>query len=241
MADVETAPAVAAETAAPAAVTPHDQQPKTGGKAKAAAKEPEKPDSDLDLPRALVKRIVKTKLAALAAAGAGDKKEFQVNKDALTALSESTKVFISYIASTANDICREKKRQTLSADDVFAALTELEFSEFVEPLQKQLEAFKTANKEKAKARQDKEKAKRRRQEDEAGGAGAGPDDGEQQAEAGGEAPEAAAGAPAKAQPAKAAKGKAKGKAAEVGKAGGDGGKGRVAQDGDAEMQEVPQS
>ena len=139
MADVEVAPAVVAEAAAPAPAAAQDQQPKTAGKAKAAAKEQEKPDSDLDLPRALVKRIIKTKLAALAASGAGDKKEFQVNKDALTALSESTKVFISYIASTANDICREKKRQTLSADDVFAALTELEFGEFVEPLQKQLE------------------------------------------------------------------------------------------------------
>ncbi|PNH03268.1 DNA polymerase epsilon subunit 3 [Tetrabaena socialis] len=96
----------------------------------------EKPETDVDLPRALVKRIVKAKLTALAG---DDGKEFGMSKDALTALSESTKVFISLIASTANDICQEKRRQTVNADDVLTALTDMDFPELVGPLKEQLE------------------------------------------------------------------------------------------------------
>jgi DNA polymerase epsilon subunit 3 len=56
-------------------------------------------------------------------------------QDALSALSESAKVFISYLTATANELCKEKKRATISSDDVLNALEELEFAEFVEPLQ----------------------------------------------------------------------------------------------------------
>jgi len=34
----------------------------------------------------------------------------------------------------ANEICRESKRQTMSADDVLKAVEELDFPEFAEPL-----------------------------------------------------------------------------------------------------------
>ncbi|GFR50457.1 hypothetical protein Agub_g12678, partial [Astrephomene gubernaculifera] len=114
----------------------------------------EKAESDVDLPRALVKRIVKAKLAALS----GDEsKEFGISKDALTALSESTKVFISLIASTANDICQEKRRSTVNADDVFNALQDLDFQELVAPLREQLEVFKEAVKERNKNRPSKKR------------------------------------------------------------------------------------
>lgn len=43
-----------------------------------------------------------------------------------------------YICS-ANDICKESKRQTINAEDVFKALEEIEFPEFVEPLKASLE------------------------------------------------------------------------------------------------------
>jgi DNA polymerase epsilon subunit 3 len=43
-------------------------------------------------------------------------------------------VFVSYLASTANDIAKEHKRQTISQDDVFRALEDLEFGELVDPL-----------------------------------------------------------------------------------------------------------
>lgn len=39
----------------------------------------------------------------------------------------------------ANDICKESKRQTISAEDVFKALEEIEFPEFVASLRTSLE------------------------------------------------------------------------------------------------------
>jgi hypothetical protein len=36
-------------------------------------------------------------------------------------------------------MCKESKRQTISADDVLNALDEMEFSEFVEPLRTSLQ------------------------------------------------------------------------------------------------------
>lgn len=48
---------------------------------------------DADLPKALVKRIVKAKLGAVDVAAGGDgTRDFQVNKDALLAFCESGKV-----------------------------------------------------------------------------------------------------------------------------------------------------
>lgn len=41
--------------------------------------------------------------------------------------------------SSANDICKESKRQTINAEDVFKALEDIEFSEFIEPLKAALE------------------------------------------------------------------------------------------------------
>ncbi len=48
-------------------------------------------------------------------------------------------VFISYLTSAANDICKEAKRQTISAEDVFTALQDLEFGELISPLKEALE------------------------------------------------------------------------------------------------------
>lgn len=41
----------------------------------------------------------------------------------------------------ANDICKESKRQTINAEDVFKALEEMEFPEFVGPLKASLEGL----------------------------------------------------------------------------------------------------
>jgi histone H3/H4 len=96
--------------------------------------------ADADLPKALVKRIVKGKLAQVDLANGGDgSREFQINKDALLAFCESGKVFIHYLTATANDVCKEAKRQTISADDVITALEDLEFGELVPELKEALE------------------------------------------------------------------------------------------------------
>ncbi|XP_039807768.1 DNA polymerase epsilon subunit 3-like isoform X1 [Panicum virgatum] len=85
-----------------------------------------------ELPKAIVRRLVKDKLAHVA--GGGEGAEVIVNKDAMAAFAESARIFIHYLSATANDMCKESKRQTINADDVLKALDEMEFSEFVEPL-----------------------------------------------------------------------------------------------------------
>ncbi|XP_057954443.1 DNA polymerase II subunit B4 [Malania oleifera] len=92
-----------------------------------------------ELPKAVVRRVVKGKLCQLSSSGEGD---ISLNKDALLAFSESARIFIHYISATANDICKESKRQTINADDVLKALEEIEFPEFVHPLRASLDDFR---------------------------------------------------------------------------------------------------
>ncbi|MED6123116.1 DNA polymerase II subunit B4 [Stylosanthes scabra] len=93
-----------------------------------------------ELPRTIVRRVVKDKLSRCSEDG-----DISVNKDALVAFSESARIFIHYISATANDICKESKRQIISAEDIFKALEETEFSEFIRPLKASLEDFRKKN------------------------------------------------------------------------------------------------
>jgi DNA polymerase epsilon subunit 3 len=99
--------------------------------------------SDDTLPAAHIQRLVKHKLnelmAGLGPDAKGKTQEGNVQKEALGAFNESAKIFIHYLTATANDICRDGKRQTISVDDVFRAIEELEFGEFTEPLKQSLE------------------------------------------------------------------------------------------------------
>mmetsp|Transcript_22405 Transcript_22405/g.27012 ORF Transcript_22405/g.27012 Transcript_22405/m.27012 type:complete len:200 (+) Transcript_22405:310-909(+) len=97
-----------------------------------------------DLPRAHVKRIVKGKLTDIQKTldGEDKKREAQIQKEALHALSESAKIFIHYLTATANDLCHENHRQTISAEDVLKAVEETEFGEFLEPMKAALEGFR---------------------------------------------------------------------------------------------------
>lgn len=53
--------------------------------------------------------------------------------------------YVTWFQSTcrANDICKESKRQIINADDVFKALEETEYSEFIRPLKASLEGEST--------------------------------------------------------------------------------------------------
>jgi hypothetical protein len=56
-----------------------------------------------DLPRAIVKRIVKAKMLEIAAARFDDERtsrDLPVHKDALMGFSESAKIFIHYLSAT---------------------------------------------------------------------------------------------------------------------------------------------
>ncbi|XP_078427710.1 nuclear factor Y, subunit B11 [Wolffia australiana] len=126
-----------------------------------------------DLPRAIVRRIVKEKLSTLSSsssrrvAAQGDVEResdgINVHKEALLAFSESARIFIHYLSATANDICKESKRQIINAEDVFKALEEIEFSEFVRPLRISLEDFRRKNA--AKKAESKPREKKRKTDD----------------------------------------------------------------------------
>ncbi|KAE8037424.1 hypothetical protein FH972_010012 [Carpinus fangiana] len=87
-----------------------------------------------ELPRAIVRRVVKDKLSHCSPDA-----DMSVHKDALLAFSESARIFIHYLSATANDICRESKRQTINANDVLKALEDIEFPDFVMPLKASLD------------------------------------------------------------------------------------------------------
>ncbi|KAI7983138.1 DNA polymerase epsilon subunit 3 [Camellia lanceoleosa] len=109
-----------------------------------------------ELPKAIVRRVVKEKLSQLSNAG-----DISVFREALQAFSESARIFIHYLSATANDICKESKRQTINADDVFKALEEIEFPEFVGPLKASLEEFRQKNAGKRSAYKAKEANKKK--------------------------------------------------------------------------------
>ncbi|CAN6197747.1 unnamed protein product [Urochloa humidicola] len=113
-----------------------------------------------ELPKAIVRRVVKDKLAHIA--GGGEGAEVIVNKDAMAAFAESARIFIHYLSATANDMCKESKRQTINADDVLKALDEMEFPEFVEPLRTSLEEFRSKNADRRSEASKKQKEKRRK-------------------------------------------------------------------------------
>ena len=70
-----------------------------------------------DLPRAHVKRLMKHHLSQFTHVDSKTAQQFEPNiaKDALDGVQQACKIFIHYLTSTANDICTESKRSTLSA------------------------------------------------------------------------------------------------------------------------------
>ncbi|XP_031265958.1 DNA polymerase epsilon subunit 3 isoform X2 [Pistacia vera] len=99
--------------------------------------ETEKVVSEMEeLPKTIVRRVVKDKLNECS-----PDTDITVNKDSLLAFSESARIFIHYLSATANDICKESKRQTINADDVLKAIEEIDFPEFVGPLKASLDVI----------------------------------------------------------------------------------------------------
>ncbi|KAL4336206.1 hypothetical protein GQ457_07G042730 [Hibiscus cannabinus] len=110
-----------------------------------------------ELPKAIVRRLVKEKLSECS-----PDYDFIVHKDALPAFTESARIFIHYLSATANDICKESRRQTMNAEDVLKALEEIEFSEFVKPLRASLAEFRNKNAGKKGGAANENEAKRTR-------------------------------------------------------------------------------
>ncbi|XP_039118198.1 DNA polymerase epsilon subunit 3 isoform X2 [Dioscorea cayenensis subsp. rotundata] len=89
-----------------------------------------------ELPRVVVRRLIKEKLVQLRRGGDED---VNVQKEALLAFAESARIFIHYLSATASDVCKESKRQTMNAEDVLKALEEIDFPDFIEPLRHSLQ------------------------------------------------------------------------------------------------------
>ncbi len=108
---------------------------------------------EIDFPKSLLKRIVKEqvqKLGSTSGASADSAHgDIQVNKEATLAFNEAAKIFIHYLTCAANDICMEAKRQTIGVEDVFKALSDIDFDAFVDPLRESLEVFKRSKKKPA--------------------------------------------------------------------------------------------
>uniref|UniRef100_A0A6V3SUV3 Transcription factor CBF/NF-Y/archaeal histone domain-containing protein n=1 Tax=Lotharella globosa TaxID=91324 RepID=A0A6V3SUV3_9EUKA len=99
---------------------------------------------NLELPIATVSRIIKNALP----------NNTQVAKDVKSLFSKAAGIFIIYLSTHANEICQERKKSTISAQDVLAAVKEIEMEDFLPSLEKYLEEFRHSNtKKRAKAKQ----------------------------------------------------------------------------------------
>jgi histone H3/H4 len=67
---------------------------------------------EFEPPAACIRRILKNTLHA----------HTNVGKDSVTAFARATGIFIIYLTACANDFARENRRQTITANDVLAAI-----------------------------------------------------------------------------------------------------------------------
>jgi DNA polymerase epsilon subunit 3 len=113
---------------------------------------------EFEPPLACVRRILKTSLPS----------STNVGKDASSAFARACGIFIIYLTACANDYARENKRQTITANDILAAIKELDFDEFTPDLVKFLDNYRAAekNKKNAKAKAAAEKAEQKGKDDE---------------------------------------------------------------------------
>lgn len=94
---------------------------------------------DFEPPAASVSRIIKNSLPD----------NVMLTKDARAAFCRASGIFIFYLTHCANDFKADAKRSTINANDVMAALTELDFGDLQEPLEEFMEIYRKEQKEEA--------------------------------------------------------------------------------------------
>lgn len=117
-------------------------------------------DDELKLPTAAVKRIVRSKLEEVLPGDREAAAKVQLDKDAVTACSAATTVFISYLSAVSTDIAAEKRRNTIFGDDIMEALDSVDFSDIrqkVEPFLAQYRADAERKRVKQREREQKRK------------------------------------------------------------------------------------
>ncbi|KAM0245098.1 hypothetical protein ACHAP5_005638 [Fusarium lateritium] len=105
---------------------------------------------DLTLPKSIITRLSKGVLPP----------NTQIQANAIMALSQSTTVFINYLASHANENTVNAGKKTISPADVFKALEETEFAFLKEPLEAEFAKFDAIQTEKRTSYRQKVRAKK---------------------------------------------------------------------------------
>lgn len=104
---------------------------------------------DLNLPNTVVVRIIKEALPSGVAVG----------KEARAAVAKAASIFILYLTSAANTRAKNDNRKTITGKDVILAMEDIDFDQFVDPLNEALENFKKSQKEKKDAASKKKQQK----------------------------------------------------------------------------------
>ncbi|KAF4968791.1 hypothetical protein FZEAL_10339 [Fusarium zealandicum] len=105
---------------------------------------------DLTLPKSIITRLSKGVLPA----------NTQIQANAILALSQSTTIFINYLASHANENTTNAGKKTISPADVFKALEDTEFSFLRAPLEAEFAKFNAIQTEKRTSYRQKVRAKK---------------------------------------------------------------------------------
>lgn len=108
----------------------------------------ERPE-DLNLPLSVVTRIVRDALPD----------GVNVSKEARAALAKAASVFVLYATSCANNVAVKSKRKTVTGSDIIAAMEEMEFENFIDSLNGNLEQFRQGKSKKDAAKSKREKSK----------------------------------------------------------------------------------
>ncbi|KAJ4864252.1 histone-like transcription factor (CBF/NF-Y) and archaeal histone domain-containing protein [Trichoderma breve] len=152
--DVRPATPVAAEEASPPAKAPQaqdkqdKQEKKDKDKDKGKGGEDPVTIEDLNLPKSIITRLAKGILPP----------NTQIQGNAILALSKSATVFISYLASHANENTVAAGKKTILPADVFKALDDTEFSFLKEPLEAEFAKFNAIQTEKRTSYRQKVRA-----------------------------------------------------------------------------------
>lgn len=103
---------------------------------------------EFEPPLACVRRLLKNSLP----------KSTNVGKDASTAFTRACGIFVIYLTTCANDYAREGRRQTITANDILAAIKELDLEEFTPQLELFLEKIRKEEKNKKALKEQKKLA-----------------------------------------------------------------------------------
>ncbi|BFZ60114.1 hypothetical protein YB2330_001136 [Saitoella coloradoensis] len=96
---------------------------------------------DLSLPRSVVTRLAKGVMS----------EGTNVQKDSVLAMTKAATAFVNYLAATANDLTRNAGKKVISPQDVLKALEIMELPEFSTELEKHLDEYQRATRDKRTA------------------------------------------------------------------------------------------